>query len=165
MHSARSRSGMYWPGTGAPYVYTDARWRPQPHSSIDDTKFGLPNARCSRWIQSTQSTIADVDGETELNTTDSGPWSRASPRSRSATVPSAASQVMRRQPGSAEPLGWVRIIGYRSRSGWAVMAGASLPLMHSTLPVGCDGSRSSVNVPSITVARAPQRDTHNGQYV
>ena len=28
---------------------------------------GLPNARCNRWIQSTQSTIAEVEGETELN--------------------------------------------------------------------------------------------------
>ena len=72
---------------------------------------------------------------------------------------------MRRQPGSAEPFGLVRIIGCRRRSGWAVMAGASLPLMHSTLPVGCDGSWSSVKVPLVTVARAPQRDTHKGQYV
>ena len=78
---------------------------------------------------------------------------------------SASSQLMRRQPGSAEPFGLVRIIGYCSRSGWAVIAGASLPLTHSTFPVGCDGSRFSVNVPSVTVARAPQRDTHNGQYV
>src|SRR5581483_7823960 len=45
------------------------------------------------------------------------------------------------------------------------MAGASLPLTHSTLPVGCDGSRFNVNVPSDTVARAPQRDTHKGQNV
>jgi len=52
-----------------------------------------------------------------------------------------------------------------SGSGWAVIAGASLPLTHSVFPVGCDGSGFSVNVPSVTVARAPQRDTHNGQYV
>ena len=163
MHSARSRSGRYWPGTDAPYVYSEARNRPQPHSSIAATKLGLPKARCSRWIQSTQSTIADVEGETELNTTDSGPWSRASPRSRSATVSSASSQVMHRQPASAEPFGLVRTIGCRRRFGWAVMADASLPLMHSTFPVGCDGSLSRVKVPSVTVARAPQRDTHNGQ--
>ena len=33
------------------------------------------------------------------------------------TVSSASSQLMRRQPGSAEPLAFVRIIGYRSWSG------------------------------------------------
>jgi hypothetical protein len=80
-------------------------------------------------------------------------------------VPSASSQLMRLQPASVEPFGVVRFIGYRRRSGWAVIAGASFPLMHSTFPVGWDGSRCSVNVPSDTVARAPQRDTHNGQYV
>jgi hypothetical protein len=46
-----------------------------------------------------------------------------------------------------------------------VIAGASLPLTHSTLPVGCDGSRCNENVPFATVATAPQRETHKGQYV
>src|SRR5205085_8142412 len=101
--------------------------------------------------------IAEVEGDTELNTTDSGPWSRASARRRSATVPSASSQLMRCQPASADPFGVVRLIGYRRRSGWAVIAGASLPLRHSTFPVGWDGSRFRVNVPFDTVARAPQR--------
>ena len=36
-------------------------------------KFGLPKARISRWTQSMASLIADVDGELELNATDSGP--------------------------------------------------------------------------------------------
>ena len=46
------------------------------------------------------------------------------------------------------------------------MSGAALPFTQMALPVGCDGSGSSAtNVPSVTVARAPQRDTHNGQYV
>jgi hypothetical protein len=71
----------------------------------------VPKARCSRWIQSTQSTIADVEGETELNTTDSAPCSPASVRSRSATASNASSQLIRSQPGSAEPLGVVRFSG------------------------------------------------------
>ena len=38
-----------------------------------DAWFGLPNARRRRITQSSASDIADVDGEAELNTTDSGP--------------------------------------------------------------------------------------------
>ena len=45
------------------------------------------------------------------------------------------------------------------------ISGAALPFTHSAFPVGCDGSRSRVNVPSVTVARGPHRDTHSGQYV
>jgi hypothetical protein len=129
------------------------------------TKFGVPNARCSRWIQSTQSTIADVEGDTELNTTDSGPWSRAKAWSLPVTVSRASSQLMRCQPGSEAPLTRVRFIGCRKRSGCAVISGAALPFTHNAFPVGCDGSRPSVNVPLATVALAPQRDTHNGQNV
>jgi hypothetical protein len=40
---------------------------------MEFTKFGLPNARRSRVNQSTESDIADVDGEALPNTTDSGP--------------------------------------------------------------------------------------------
>ena len=105
----------------------------------------------------------EVDGETELNTTDSGPCWRANDCKRSATMASASSHVMRRQPGSDDPLGFVRIIGCCRRLGCAEIAWASLPLTQSTFPVGCDGSRFNVNVPSPTVARAPQRETHNGQ--
>ena len=156
---------MYAPGTDAPYVNSGARWRPQPHSSIDVRRFGLPKARCSRWIQSMQSTIAEVEGETELNTTDSAPWSRANAWRRSATVASASSQLMRCHPASAATFGLVRFTGCRRRSGCAVMSPAALPFTHSAFPVGCEGSRRSVNVPFATVARAPQRDTHRGQYV
>ena len=65
--------------------------------------FGLPNARRSRVIQSIESLIAEVDGELQEKTTDSGPCSSASVPSRSATVSSASSQVTRCQPGSLEP--------------------------------------------------------------
>ena len=58
---------MNAPGTGAPNVYVDARYRPQPHSSIEQVKFGLPNARRSRVIQSTESLSAEVDGEADPN--------------------------------------------------------------------------------------------------
>jgi hypothetical protein len=36
-------------------------------------RFGLPNARRRRITQSSESDIAEVEGEAELNTTDSGP--------------------------------------------------------------------------------------------
>ncbi len=156
---------MYSPGTDAPYVYSGARYRPQPHSSIDATRFGLPKARWSRWTHSMLSTIADVDGDAEANTTDSGPWSRARARSRAATVSSASSHVIGCQPGSGSSFGRVRFNGCVNRPGWAVIRGASLPFTHRALPVGWDGSRLSANVPPVTVARAPQRETHNGQYV
>src|SRR5512132_2460457 len=108
MHPAFSRSGMNVPGTGAPKVYVDARYRPQPHSSIEQVKFGLPNARRSRVIQSTESLSADVDGEADPKTTASGPLSPAIRRSLAATVSSASSQLIRSQPGSGDPLGLVR---------------------------------------------------------
>jgi hypothetical protein len=128
--------------------------------------FGLPNARRRRISQSIASDIAEVEGEVALNTTDSGPWSRASPRSRSAIVSSASSQVTRRQPGSPAPLGFVRLSGWSSRSGWYTISGAAFPFTHSAWPVGCDGSGcSATNVPSTMVALAPHRDTHNGQNV
>ena len=128
--------------------------------------FGHPNARRRRISQSTESLIADVDGEAELKTTDSAPWSRARARSRAATVSSASSQEMRRQPGSAAPLGLVRASGCSRRSAWCTISGAALPLMQRAWPVGCEGSGcSSRSSPSLTVAVAPQRDTHKGQNV
>src|SRR4051812_14407719 len=103
MQPARSRSGMNAPGTGAPNVYIEARYRPHPHSSIELTKFGLPNARRRRTIQSTESLIADVDGEADPNTTDSGPDAAAIAVNRAATVSSASSQPIRSHPGSSAP--------------------------------------------------------------
>lgn len=112
-----------------------------------------------------QSTMADVDGDTELNTTDSGPWSAASAWSRSVTICNASSHEIRCQSGSDAPFGAVRLRGCRKRSGWLVISGAAFPLTHSAFPVGCRGSRDSANVSSVTVARAPHRDTHKGQKV
>ncbi|HEX5922731.1 MAG TPA: hypothetical protein VFY45_02790, partial [Baekduia sp.] len=63
-------------------------------------KFGLPNARRSRTIQSTESLIAEVDGDAEANTTDSGPDSVAIAPSRAAIVSSASSQLIRSHAGS-----------------------------------------------------------------
>jgi hypothetical protein len=112
------------------------------------------------------SLIAEVDGEVALNTTDSGPWTRLRARSCAATVSSASSHVMRCQPGSPAPLGFVRMRGCSSRSAWFTISGAALPLTHSAWPVGCDGSgRNATNSPSVIVAFAPHRDTHSGQYV
>jgi len=46
------------------------------------------------------------------------------------------------------------------------MSGAALPFRQIALPVGWDGSGCSASkVPSLSSARAPQRDTHNGQNV
>src|SRR5919204_2803579 len=103
MQPARSRSGMNAPGTGAPNVYVEARYRPQPHSSIEQVKFGLPNARRRRVIQSTESLSAEVDGDADPNTTDSGPDVSATARSRAATVSRASSQPIRSHPGSSAP--------------------------------------------------------------
>src|SRR6266705_7077789 len=99
MQPAFSRSGMKAPGTGAPKVYIDAMNRPQPHSSIEQVKFGLPKARRSRMIQSTESLSAEVDGEADPNTTASGPLSSAICPSPEAMVSSASSQLIRSQPG------------------------------------------------------------------
>jgi hypothetical protein len=101
-----------------------------------------------------------------LNATDSGPPAAAAAVSFAATVPSASSQPMRSQPGSAASLGVVRRSGCSSRDGCRTISGAALPLTQRARPVGCDGSGSNARkVPSVTSARAPHRDTHNGQYV
>ncbi len=81
-------------------------------------RFGLPKARIKRWIQGNESSIADVDGETTLNTTLSGPCCAASRRSPVAVSSSASSQLIRCQPGSGSPFGRVRFSGWSSRSGW-----------------------------------------------
>ena len=99
------------PGTGAPKVYIDAIYRPQPHSSIEQVKFGLPNARRNRMIQSTESLNAEVDGEADPNTTASGPLSPAISPSFDAMVSSASSQLVRTHPGSSAPFGAVRRSG------------------------------------------------------
>ena len=92
--------------------------RPHPHSSMYEQKLGLPNARLSRTTQSTESEIADVDGEALPNTTASGPDSSAIAVSLVAMVSSASSHSMGSQPGSAAPFGAVRRSGTSSRSGW-----------------------------------------------
>jgi hypothetical protein len=45
---------------------------------MDPHRFGLPKARIKRSIQLNESSIADVDGETTLNATLSGPCCSAS---------------------------------------------------------------------------------------
>ena len=70
-------------------------YRPHPHSSMYEQKLGLPNARLSRSTQSTESDIADVDGEALPNTTASGPDSSAIAVSLVAMVSSASSQLDR----------------------------------------------------------------------
>ena len=157
---------MNAPGTGAPKVYVDARYRPQPHSSIEQVKFGLPNARRSRVIQSTESLSAEVDGEADPNTTASGPLSSAISPSLEAIVSSASSQLICSHPGSGAPLGRVRRSGWSSRSGCSRTRGAALPFTQTARPVGWAGSGPiAVSRPSTTVAVAPQRDTHIGQKV
>ena len=85
--------------------------RPQPHSSIDPHRFGLPKARINRRIQTEESAMADVDPETWLNTTLSGPWRSAICRSLVAVTSSASCQLIRCQPGSGSPFGRVRFSG------------------------------------------------------
>src|SRR3954469_10729823 len=166
MQPARSRSGMKAPGTAAPNVYIEARYRPHPHSSIEQVKFGLPKARRRRVIQSAESLIADVDGDAAPNTTDSGPDAAAIAVSRAATVSSASSQLIRSHAGSSAPLGAVRRSGYSTRSAWPTIAGAALPFTHNARPVGWAASGSSaVKRPSTVTAIAPQRDTHSAQNV
>src|SRR6266496_2034925 len=77
--------------------------RPQPHSSIEPQRFGLPKARIKRRIQGVESAIAEVDAETRLNTTLSGPCRSASCRNRVALRSSASSQLIRCQPASGSP--------------------------------------------------------------
>src|SRR5918911_4154500 len=136
MQPARSRSGMNAPGTGAPNVYIDARYRPHPHNSIEQVKLGLPNARRRRMIQSTESLSAEVDGDADPNTTDSGPDAAAIAVSRAAIVSSASSQPIRAHAGSSAPFGAVRRSGCSTRSAWPTIAGAALPFTHSAPPVG-----------------------------
>ena len=117
-------------------------------------------------IQSTASLIAEVDGELELNATACGPSAALSVSNRSATVSSASSHVIGSHPGSAASFGLERRRGCSNRVGWSTMSGAAFPFRQSARPVGWDGSgRSATNFPSSTVARAPQRETHSGQYV
>ena len=87
-------------------------------------------------IQSTESLIADVDGEADANTTDSGPDAAAIAVSRAATVSSASSQLIRSHPGSSAPCGAVRRSGCSTRSAWPTISGAALPFTHSAFPVG-----------------------------
>ena len=128
--------------------------------------FGLPNARINRTTQSTASLIADVDGELELKPTACGPSLALIASSRSAMVSSAWSQVICSQPGSAASLGLVRRSGCSSRPECSMICGAALPFTHSALPVGWEGSGWRLSsLPSSTLARAPHRETHSGQYV
>ena len=76
---------------------------------------GLPNARLRRTTQSTESDIADVDGEALPNTTASGPDSSAIAVSSVAMVSSASSQLIGSQPEWGAPLGGRHI--YRVRAG------------------------------------------------
>jgi hypothetical protein len=85
--------------------------RPQPQSSIDPHWLGLPKARIRRWIQIAESSMAEVEGEAELNTTLCGPCAEASRRSCDAVRSSASSQLMRSHPGSGSPFGRVRLRG------------------------------------------------------
>ncbi len=157
---------MNAPGTAAPNVYIEARYRPHPHSSIELVKFGLPNARRRRVIQSTESLIADVDGDADPNTTDSGPDAAAIAVSRVATVSSASSQLIRSQAGSSAPFGAVRRSGCSTRSACPTIAGAALPFTHNARPVGCPASGSSAaKRPSTVTAVAPHRETHSAQNV
>ena len=117
-------------------------------------------------IQSTESLIAEVDGDADENTTDSGPDSPAIPVSRAATVSSASSQLICSHAGSSAPFGAVRRRGCSSRSALATIAGAALPFTHRARPVGWRGSGSSaVKPPSTLTAVAPQRETHSAQKV
>ncbi len=102
---------MYAPGTAAPKVYVGARNLPQPQSSIDASRFGVPKAFMSRLIQAVVSSDPDVDGDATLNTTLSGPSSVAIAASRVATRSSASSHPIRSQPGSGSPFGRVRRTG------------------------------------------------------
>ena len=78
----------------------------------------MPKARTSRCTQSTASLIAEVDGELELNPTDSGPSEAAQ------VIHPFGNGVQRLVPGDPLPprvrgfLGLVRLIGWRSREGW-----------------------------------------------
>src|SRR5512143_1729406 len=102
---------MKLPGTLAPNVYCVAKYRPQPHSSMDTHRLGLPNAFIRRWIQSTESSEEEVDGEEALKTTLSGPCSAAILRRLADVKSRASSQLMRCQPGSGSPFGRVRFMG------------------------------------------------------
>src|SRR5262245_15058227 len=78
--------------------------RPHPHSSIEPQKFGLPKARIKRQIHVAESATTEVDPDTMLNTTLSGPCRSASRQRVAAVRSSASSQVIRCQPGSGSPL-------------------------------------------------------------
>jgi hypothetical protein len=117
-------------------------------------------------IQSTESLIADVEGDADANTTDSGPDAAAVAVSLAATTSSASSQLIRSHAGSSDPFGAVRRSGCSTRSAWLTIAGAALPFTHSARPVGWAGSGSSaVKCPSTVTAVAPQRDTQSAQNV
>ena len=94
-----------------PKVKRVAYARPQPHSSIEPHRLGLPKARIRRVIHGEASAIADVEAETEVKTTLSAPCRDLMRWSAAAVVSSASSQLIRRQPGSGWPLGRVRFIG------------------------------------------------------
>ena len=87
-------------------------------------------------IQSTESLMAEVDGDADANTTDSGPEAAAIAVSREAIVSSASSQLIRSHAGSSAPFGAVRRSGCSTRSAWPTIAGAALPFTHSARPVG-----------------------------
>ena len=109
-----------------------------------------------------ESDIAVPLGVVMANATDSGPDSAASLRISPATVSSASSHEIRIHPGSGSPLGRVRFIGWRMRSGLSTCSGAACPFAQSARPVGWDGSRSiPMSRPSRTTEMQPHRDRHS----
>ena len=81
------------------------------------TTLGLPNALASRQAHGMKSMAALPAGVATGNTTASGPCRALISASRAAVIASASSHEIRAQPGSGSPLGRVRTIGYRRRSG------------------------------------------------
>ena len=84
-------------------------------------------------IQSTESLRADVDGDADPNTTDSGPVAAAIAVKRAATVSSASSQLICSHPGSSAPFGAVRRSGCGTRSAWLTISGADDRPLNSDL--------------------------------
>ena len=78
---------------------------------------GLPQARIRRSIQAIESEMCEPDGVVTENATCSGPCAALMEAMRFAISTKASSHEMRRQPGSAAPLGAVRRKGWVRRSG------------------------------------------------
>src|SRR6266536_6089272 len=90
-------------------------------------RLGLPKALARRSSQRAPSEIPPPEGVPKAKTTASAPCLALMSENLEAVNDNASSQEIGVQPGSGSPLGRVRFIGLRKRSGEYTISGAAVP--------------------------------------